>query len=262
MKGAGGGREWFAVTSQELLRFFGLCLYLGVFRSTRTEDYWDRSGKGPHHTIMSKMSLRRFQQIKRYLRIWDPSGNNGSSFFFNKVEPRFSHIFKTSQKLWFPSSYVSEDEMMVMNYGRSLETVRMRNKPIGSGFKIWALCDNGYTYFAFLHSNRFPWHYCEDYKNVLNHRAAVVARLVETLPRKLPFSRSESVQMYAVFMDNLFSTPKLFALLREKEIAACGTVRCNAKRFPASLSIRETSDKKMNWNTLGAEICANGNVLA
>ena len=78
----------------------------------------------------------------------------------------------------------------------------------------------------------------------------------------MPFSRSESVQIYAVFMDNLFSTPKLFALLREKEIAACGTVRSNAKEFPASLAIRGTSDKKLNWNTLGAEICANGNVLA
>ena len=83
LKGAGGGREWFAVTSQELLCFFGLCLYMGLFRSPRTEDYWDRSGKGPHHTIMSNISLRRFQQIKRYLNICGPSGDNGSSFFFN-----------------------------------------------------------------------------------------------------------------------------------------------------------------------------------
>lgn len=151
---------------------------------------------------------------------------------------------------------------MVMNYGRSLETVRMRNKPIGSGLKIWALCDNGYTYYAYPHSHRFPWHCCEDYRNVLNHCEAIVVRLIESLRRKVPFSRPESLQMYAVFMDNLFSTPKLFALLKETEMAACETVRSNTKEFPTSIAIRRTSDKKMNWNTLGSEICANGNLLA
>lgn len=66
--------------------------------------------------------------------------------------------------------------------------------------------------------------------------------------------------MYANFMDNFFSTPLL--LLREKSIAACRTVRSNAKEFPASLAVRGSRDRKMNWNMLGAEICANGIVLA
>jgi hypothetical protein len=34
---------------------------------------------------------------------------------------------------------------MVICHGRSAETVRMTNKPVGSGFKLWALCEKGYV---------------------------------------------------------------------------------------------------------------------
>jgi hypothetical protein len=41
---------------------------------------------------------------------------------------------------------VSFDEMMVPFTGRSKHTIKMKNKPIKEGFKIWALCDHGYTW--------------------------------------------------------------------------------------------------------------------
>jgi hypothetical protein len=41
---------------------------------------------------------------------------------------------------------VSFDEMMVPYTGRSSHILKMKNKPIAEGFKIWALCDHGYTW--------------------------------------------------------------------------------------------------------------------
>lgn len=50
---------------------------------------------------------------------------------------------------------VRVEEMMVMTYGRSPETVKMRNKPIGSCLKLWALCYFVYKFFSLPHSNSF-----------------------------------------------------------------------------------------------------------
>jgi hypothetical protein len=44
---------------------------------------------------------------------------------------------------------VSFDEMMVPFSGRSKHTLKMKNKPILEGFKIWALCDHGYLWDSF-----------------------------------------------------------------------------------------------------------------
>ena len=39
---------------------------------------------------------------------------------------------------------VSFDKMMVPFTSRSQHTLKMKNKPVSEGFKIWALCDHGY----------------------------------------------------------------------------------------------------------------------
>lgn len=47
-----------------------------------------------------------------------------------------SSVIQTSKSLWNPASNLSLEEIIIMNYGRSSETVRMRHNPIGYGFKF------------------------------------------------------------------------------------------------------------------------------
>jgi Transposase IS4 len=82
---------------------------------------------------------------------------------------------------------VSFNEMMASYSGRSKHTVKMPNKPILEGFKLWALCDRGYL-----------WDF-------------------------LFYSRT-SGKLY-IFCDNLFGNPTLFGLLWSLGIGACGTTR-------------------------------------
>lgn len=134
--------------------------------------------------------------------------------------------------------------MMIMNYRRSLEIVRIRNNPIISGLKVWSLCDFGYTLFEFPHSNRQPWRECAAYKNVLSHCSAAVERLSEEIPRRL-HGRNDKA-MYTIFMYNLFSSIKLFSLLRYRHIATVGTVRSNLAGFQRELALRGNKDVKFN----------------
>ena len=206
------------------------------------------------------MTLIRFERLKRYVYICDPTGDNGSSYFFDKMEPLWSAVREACNSCWKPGLHLSTDEMMVMNFGRSSETVKMRNKPIKSGFKVWALGDHGYTYSFFPNSNAHPWSHCTAYKNTLKYHATVVARLSDELPRDC-FGADTATQ-YCLYMDNLFTTPALLRLLRDREIGGVGTVRSNAKNLPREIAIRGKKNTAHNWNELGSIQCENGNVLA
>ncbi|KAI3655533.1 hypothetical protein MP638_002305 [Amoeboaphelidium occidentale] len=59
-----------------------------------------------------------------------------------------------SRKYYSPSSKVSIDEMMVRFGGRSKDRYRIRGKPISEGYKIFALCDSGFTYSFLFASSR------------------------------------------------------------------------------------------------------------
>ena len=83
-KQAGEGRPWKGICSEEVETFFAICIYLGVLRSPRIEDYWERSGVGPSHVIKTYMWHERYQQIKRYLHICDLNGENGAGYFLKK----------------------------------------------------------------------------------------------------------------------------------------------------------------------------------
>ena len=63
-------QEWTPLISSELRVFIGALIYIGIHIAPNIETYWntDRS-KAPLHTISLHISLRRFEQIKRYLHI-------------------------------------------------------------------------------------------------------------------------------------------------------------------------------------------------
>jgi Transposase IS4 len=52
--------------------FIGGIIYIGIHNELDLSMYWNSDpNKGPLHTIKSHISLRRFEQIKRYCHISD-----------------------------------------------------------------------------------------------------------------------------------------------------------------------------------------------
>lgn len=172
----------------------------------------------------------------------------------------FSQVSTACQRLGLLIKNVSVDEMMVMNYDRSYKTVRIRHKPIKSGFKIWALCDCGYNFSFIPHSNADPWKPCLKYWGILNHFAAVVATLADFVPVRSPLLQ-QNVQ-HCFYKDNYISTLKLFGMLRDRGHGAVETVRSNYKGFPRDLALRGKPITLYNWNEIGSIQCENKNVFA
>ena len=67
------GRIWKNVSKSELKRWIGILIYMGVFGSCATRDYWRKSTLYPTHPISEYMSQTRFEQILHYFHISDPS---------------------------------------------------------------------------------------------------------------------------------------------------------------------------------------------
>lgn len=53
-------------------------------------------------------------------------------------------------------------------------------------------------------------------------------------------------------MDNLFSSPKLFSILRSRHIAFVGAMRSDVAGLPRSLAVRGDKEAKLIWGSLGA----------
>ena len=119
-------REWSDLLLEELYIFIGALIYMGIHYEPRVELYWNPDfNKGPLHSITAHISLRRFQQIKRYCHISCPENDERNNYhlptnkiWWYKLEPLASFIQKSSREYFSPSSKVSIDEIMVRFFGR------------------------------------------------------------------------------------------------------------------------------------------------
>lgn len=68
------------------------------------------------------------------------------------MEPIANEIRQNCQRLWSPGSHLAIDEAMIAFRGRSHHKIKLPNKPIKEGFKIWGIGDSGYIYDWLWHS--------------------------------------------------------------------------------------------------------------
>ncbi|PWW72382.1 hypothetical protein C7212DRAFT_228114, partial [Tuber magnatum] len=94
------------------------------------------------------------------------------------------------QRYCTPATHVSIDEMMIRFIGRSVHTVRLPNKPIPEGYKVFALCEHGYTY-SFMYTsqiNQFS-EYDLPYRGPGNLQLSPTSLAVFQLATALPYQQ-------------------------------------------------------------------------
>ena len=79
VKGAGskGKRAWWPTSAAEIKVFVAVFIYIGIVRLPEYDDYW--SSKFGTFIYSLYISLNRFEDLKRYLHISDPTSNNLTS---------------------------------------------------------------------------------------------------------------------------------------------------------------------------------------
>jgi Transposase IS4 len=128
-------REWIELVIEELYVFIGAIIYMGIHKEPRLSMYWNSDpNKGPIHTIISHLSLTRFEQIKRYCHISDSHSDKVAGLdlptnkrWWYKLEPLASSLQASFQEYYSPSSEVSIDEIMVRCFGRLVTPLCLNN---------------------------------------------------------------------------------------------------------------------------------------
>ena len=49
------------------------------------------------------------------------------------------------KRMWHLGTHIAIDEAMIAYRGRSPDTIKIKNKPISEGFKVWVLVETGYV---------------------------------------------------------------------------------------------------------------------
>jgi hypothetical protein len=119
-------REWDNLIVEELYVFIGAIIYMGIHEEPNLAMYWNTDmNKGPLHSLLRHISLRRYEQIKRYCHISCSESDQRAGYYmpsnktwWYKLEPLASALQASSQKYYSPSSEVSIDELIVRCFGR------------------------------------------------------------------------------------------------------------------------------------------------
>lgn len=200
------------------------------------------------------MSLKRYQQIRRFLHFADNTLEDGDRYY--KVRPVVEKIKENCLKFETERKF-SIDEMMIPYKGRKSGSRKqyMKDKPKKWGFKNYVRAGiSGMIYDFILYGGEdtFRFHSYMDQEASIGFGAQIVIALCQSIKTKPA----------TVFCDNFFSSPELFHILRENYgIFALGTIRINRIRGAEKVLPTEKIMKKKERGSY-AQVVGNKNKLA
>jgi hypothetical protein len=233
--------EWTPLTRNELSAWLGMSMMMGILRLPTYKLYFSSKSKLLQSGIRDVMSIKRFDQIKRYLHLADETTANPNDKL-RKVRPFLDLVLPSFEREYILKQDNSIDEAMIPYKGRLNIKQYMKAKPTKWGIKAWCLneASSGYGWRLQIYTGL-----AEDGAVEKDQAIRVVLDLMDGLDGK----------GYNLYTDNLYTCPILAMILHQRHIYTCGTVRtapAPRKFFPHALvltkpQIRRTERGDYEW---------------
>ncbi|KAL0861595.1 hypothetical protein ABMA27_009094 [Loxostege sticticalis] len=172
------------LTVEELRNFISIKVIMGIISMPSYLDYW--SSKTRYPLVADVMSLKRYQEIRRYIHFVDNNETNSDPYF--KIRPFVERIRQNCLKVEEESRF-SIDEMVIPYKGTKAGKKRQYNprKPRKWGFRNLVRAGaSGVIYEFFLYAGNDTFENCNftDEEEGLGWGAKAVLRLCKSIKKK------------------------------------------------------------------------------
>ncbi|XP_067254946.1 wu:fc11c11 [Chanodichthys erythropterus] len=222
MRSEGKNKPFEDISVKDLKKYIALVIYMGLLKCFSLTDYWRKSDIYSLPFPAQIMTGKKFLHMCSVLHLSDPKVDaendkkKGTPEYDRlcRIKPLYQDIRDACRATFHPFQNISIDERMVASKARHGLKQYMKNKPTKWGYKLFVLADSlsGYTWDFFIYEGKVN---SEVSKGISYDSVMILAdeRLLGT--------------GYKLFVDNFYTSPKLFRDLLAKRIFACGTVRAN-----------------------------------
>ncbi|XP_015437540.1 PREDICTED: piggyBac transposable element-derived protein 4-like [Dufourea novaeangliae] len=212
--------KWKPTNPEEIKKFLGLILYMGVVKVNPIANYWSKSPLYNFQLPRTIMSRNRFELLLSNFHF----ANNESiarNDRLGKIRPLFDKLEEKYQEILTPGEHIVIDETLIPWRGRLIFRQYIPNKAHKYGIKLFKLCsDTGYTWAMKIYSGKSADGIRE---TGLAHN--VCLELAEKL-----FHQGRTL-----YIDNFYTSYELAISCLNRKTHVVGTLRNNKKFLPKDI---------------------------
>ena len=213
--------DWRPVTVDEMKKFIGITLLMGIIKKPKIQDYWSTDSliETPIFSSKECLSRDRFILILKFLRYsYYPIVDHDRKI--SRIEPLLNYVKEVCQEIYIPEKHITVDESLLLWKGRFLYKQYIPNKRSRFGIKFYELCESssGYLWNLVMHCGKLEH---DDLATFAPSNFKMSERVV------LHLSENLLDLGYKIVCDNWFSSQKLADYLFVRKTLMLGTIRVN-----------------------------------
>uniref|UniRef100_UPI0037E78EB8 piggyBac transposable element-derived protein 4 n=1 Tax=Semicossyphus pulcher TaxID=241346 RepID=UPI0037E78EB8 len=235
--------SWTDLNMQEFFKFVGLTFFFALVKLNNIRDYWKRNTIFSVPFPANVMTRDRFRVISLNIHMSDPDKDvendkkKGTSAYDRlfRLRPLLDNLKHACKTFYHPKQNLSIDERMATKAHYYGITQHMKGKVVKSRLFVLSDSSNGYTLDFAVYTG----------KSQLASGVGLAYDSVMSLIKPAHLGGG-----YNLYVDNFYTSTKLFKDLYSKNVGACGTYRESRKDFPRTQSnaLRKNSPRgSIRW---------------
>ena len=226
-------RSWYETNPEEMRKFIGLILLMGLVKKPRWRQYWSKDPLIYMPTFQAIMDRNRYEMIMKFFHFSnnenEPPRDGPNRDRLYKIRPLVQHFSAVFSQAFTPLQDICIDESLLLYKGRIIFKQYIPLKRARFGIKIFCLTDsNGY-----LHSFRIYSGKDDPVTNLDNDISQECRDMSVTAKTTLALMKKFLNKAYHLFIDNWYTSVPLLEFLHGMQTMCTGTARAN--RVPREL---------------------------
>lgn len=213
--------QWKDTDISEMYCFLAMCITMGLVEKPSLKDYWTTNQIIETPFFRTAFTRDRFMSLLSNLHFIDNTNINPDDCL-RKVRPVCDAMKTKFGDLFHPFQDICIDESLILWKGRLAFKQYIPSKRKRFGLKLFEICDveTGYLLNFIIYTG------AKTELDPDDEDIGIAASIVKTLMK--PYLD----QNHVLFIDNWYSSPRLFQYLFKQNTGACGTVKSNRKGMP------------------------------